>query len=125
VYTCAFFLFVSNDTVLSRVFLFFGSLTVVGVLTSVGTAVGRRRFFFGIQFSDYATKFLSNESAVKWSSHTTLLLLNINVSNLNLPFFKLFIHCLHNLRFTVLFVGSGIKKTLFLHFPFSLVQLNA
>ena len=49
----------------------------------------------------------------------------VTVSNLNLPFFKLFIHCLHNLRFTVLFVGSGIKKKFFLHFPFSLVQLNA
>ena len=66
----------------SRVFLFFGSLTVVGVLTSVGTAVGRRRFFFGIKFGDSATKFLSNESAVKWSSHTTLLQLNINAQTL-------------------------------------------
>lgn len=102
-----------------------GFLTGVPVFTIVGTASERNCFLLGAKFSDSFTKFRSKESGVKWSSQTTLLLLNLKVSNLSFPFFKFVIHNLHNFLFSALFSGSGITKKLLEHFPFSFVQLNA
>lgn len=106
----------------------FSSFPPTCILISVGKAPTRSCFRRGTKFSDAATlddNAPSKLSGVKWSSHTTLLLLLTKVSILSLSFLSKSIHFLHKARLLLDFLGSGIWKKLLPLFPCLFLQFIA